>query len=126
MVADLVETHVDGFRALFFNGVVGKSDGGLVVNLHGHGGLGVAKLAEKCADGGGFLSIGIGGTYFSFGGRSHDVGHDFGNILNRSIEPRASAGGLCWIRLTVPEKIMATGAAVGTGCGKVRGVAVGV
>ena len=86
----------------------------------------MAELAEQCADGDGFLSIDIGGTDFGFSGRSHDVGHDFGHGVNRSIEMQASSGRIFRIRQTVAEKIMATGAALGTGCGKVRGVAVEV
>ena len=46
--------------------------------------------------------------------------------MNGSIEPRASAGRLCGIGRAVAEKIMATGAAAGTGCGNVQGVAVDV
>ena len=37
----------------------------------------MAEFAEQCADGDGFLSIDIGGADLDFGGRSHDVGHDF-------------------------------------------------
>ena len=92
----------------------------------GMAGWGVAKFAEQCANEYGFLSIDIGGTDFGFGGRSHDVGHDFGHGVNGSIEPLASAGRICRIGRTVAEKIMATGAAAGTGCGKVRGVAVDI
>ena len=66
--------------------------------MHGHIRLGVAEFAEQCADGGGFLSIDIGGADFGFGGRSHDVGHYFGHGVNGSIEPRASSGRLCRIR----------------------------
>ena len=85
MVADPLEEHVDGFGALLFDGVIGKSDRGLVVDLHGCGGLGVAEFPEQCADGGGFLSIDIGGADFGFSGRSHDVGHDFGHGVNGSL-----------------------------------------
>ena len=94
--------------------------------MHGRGRLAVAKFSEQCADGGGFLSIDISGTDFGFGGRSHDAGNDFGHGGNGSIEPRASCGRLCWIGRRVAEKIMVTGAAAGTGCGKVRGVVVDV
>ena len=92
--------------------------------MHGCSWLGVTEFAEQCADGDGFLSIDIVGADFGFGGRSHDVGHDFGHGVNWSIGPWASYGRLCRIRRTVTEKIMATGAAAGTGCRKVRGVAV--
>ena len=94
--------------------------------MHGCGRLGVAKFAEHCADGDGSLSIDICGVNFGFGVRSHDVGHDFGHGMNESIDPRASSGRLCRIRRTVSDKIMATGAAAGTGRGKVQGVAVDV
>ena len=67
----------------------------------------------------GFLSIDIDGADFGFGGRSHDVGHDFGHSVNGSIEPRASSGRLCRIGRAVAEKIISTGAASGTGHGKV-------
>ena len=86
----------------------------------------MAKLAEQCADGDGFLYIDIGGADFGFGGRSHDVGHGFVHGVKGSIEPWASSGRLCRIGRTVAEKIMATGASAGTGCGKVRGVPVDV
>ena len=46
--------------------------------------------------------------------------------MNGSIDPRASSGRLCWIGRTVAEKIMATGAAAGTGCGKLQCGAVDV
>ena len=94
--------------------------------MHGCGRLEKAEFADQCADGDGFLSIDIGGADFGFGGRSHNVGHDFGYSMNGSIEPWASYGRLCWIGRTVAEKIIATGAAAGTGCGKVRGVDVEV
>ena len=87
--------------------------------MHGCGQLGVAKFAEQCADDDGFLSIDIGGADFGLGDRSHEIGHDFGHGVNGSIEPRASYGRLCRISRMVTEKIMATGAAAGTGCGKV-------
>ena len=123
-VMDPVEAHVDGFGALLFDGVICKSNSGLVVYLHGCGLLGVAEFAEQCADGDSFLSIDIGGEYFGFGVQSHDVGNDFRHGVNGSIEPRESSGGICWIRQAVADKIMATGAALGVGRGKVRGVAV--
>ena len=88
--------------------------------------MGVAEFAEKCVDGDSFLSIDIGGAYFGFGGISHDIGHYFGHRVNGSIEPRASSGRICRIGRTVADKIFSTGAAAGTGCGKVRGVAVDV
>ena len=73
---------------------------------------------EQCADGDGFLSIDIGGADFGFGSRSHDVGHDFGHGMNRYIESRESAGGLYRIGRAVADKIMATSAGAGMGCGK--------
>ena len=94
--------------------------------MHGCGLMEVAEFAEQCADGEGFLSIDIGGADFGFSGRSHDFGNDFGHGVNGYIELRESSGGLCRIRRTVAEKIMATGAAAGTGRRKVQGVAVGV
>ena len=126
IVADPVETHGNGFGALLFDGVICKLDSGLVVNLHRCGWLGVAKFADHCGDGDGFLCIDIGGADFGFGGKSHDVGHDFGHGVNGSIEPWESSGRHCQIGRTVAEKIMANGTATGTGCGKVRGVAVDI
>ena len=84
----------------------------------------MAEFAEKCANGDSFLSIDITGADFGFGGRYHDVGNNFGHGVNGSIEPRASSGSIFWIERTVTKKIMATGPAVGTGCRKVRGLAV--
>ena len=81
---------------------------------------------EQCADGDDFLSIDIGGADFGFCGRYHDVGHDFGHGVNRYIEPRSCFGRLCRIWRAVAEKIMATGAALCEGRGKVQGVAVDV
>ena len=104
MVADPVETHVDCFGALLFDGAICKSDDGRVVNLHGRGRLGLAEFAEQCADGDGFLSIDIDGTNFGFGDRSHDVGHDFVHSVDGSIEPRASSWRFCRIGQTVAEK----------------------
>ena len=86
----------------------------------------MANFAEQCEDGDGFLSIDIGVTDFGFGGKSHDVGHDFRHGLNRSIETRAHFGRLCRIRRAVAEKIITPGAALCTGCRKVQGVAVDV
>ena len=86
----------------------------------------VAKFAEQCKDGSGFLSIDICGANFGFGVRSHDVGHDFRHGVNGSIETQASSARICRIRRAVAEKIMATGAALGTGSRKVRGVAVDI
>ena len=94
--------------------------------MHGRGWFGVAKFAEQCADGVGFLYIDIGGAYFGFGGISHDVVHDFVHGVNGFIDPRASSRRLFRNGRTSAEKIMATGAAAGTGCVKVRGVAVDV
>ena len=65
--------------------------------MHGPGRLGVAEFTEQCSNGGVFLSIDIGGADFGFGGRSHDVEHNFGHGVHRSIEPRASSGRLCRI-----------------------------
>ena len=92
--------------------------------MHGSGQLGVAKYAEQCAYWYGFLSIYTGGDNFGFGGRSNDVGHDFGHGVNGSIEPQASSGRLCQIRRALAEKILATSAVSDTGCGKVQSVAV--
>ena len=94
--------------------------------MHGFGRLGVAEFAEQCVYGDDFMSIDIGGADFGFGGRSHDVGHDFRYGVNGSIEARARFWRLCRIRRAIAEKIMATGAASCAGCGKVRGVAVDV
>ena len=79
----------------------------------------MAKFAEQCVDGYGFLTIDIGGADFGLGGRSHDVGHDFGHNVNVGIEPRASSGVIFWIGRAVTEKIMATGVDLGTGHRKV-------
>ena len=65
--------------------------------MHGRGRLEVAKFAEQCADGDGFLSIDIGGANFGFCGRYHDVVHDFGHSVNGSIEPRDISGRFCRI-----------------------------
>ena len=86
----------------------------------------MAEFVDQCVDWDSYLSIDIGGANFGFGGRSHDVGHDFGHGVNESIEPRVISGRQCWIGRTVAEKIMATDAAGGTGCGKVRGIAMDV
>ena len=40
--ADPVETYVNGFGTLLFDGVICKSESGLVVDLHGRGRLGVS------------------------------------------------------------------------------------
>ena len=84
----------------------------------------MAEFANQCADGDGFLSIDIGGANFSFGSRSHNVGHDFGHGVNGYIEPQASSRRLCRIGRAVADKIMATGGDLVAGGGKVRGVAV--
>ena len=125
-LVDPAEAHVDGFGALLFDGVICKSNIGWFVYLHGRVHLGVAKFAEQCADGDGFLFIDIGGADFGFGGWSHDVIHDFRHGVNGSIEPRLPFGRLFRIMQAVAEKIMATGTALCAGPGKVRGVAVDV
>ena len=94
--------------------------------MHERGRLGGGEFADQCANGYGSLSIDICGANFVFGGRSHDIGHYFGNGVNGSIEPQASSGRLFRIGRTVAEKIMATGTAADMGSGKVRGVAIDV
>ena len=46
--------------------------------------------------------------------------------MNGSIDPGTISWRLCRIGRTVAEKLMATGAAAGTGCGKIIGVAMDV
>ena len=94
--------------------------------MHGSSRLGMAELAEQCADGDDYLFIDTGGADFGLGSRSYDIGHDFGHGVNGSIKPWASSGRLCRIGQTVSEKIMATVAASDAGRGKVRGVAMTV
>ena len=51
-ISDPIKTHVNGFGAFLFDGVVGKALSSGVVNLDGGGGLWVAKLREGlCAEG---------------------------------------------------------------------------
>ena len=86
----------------------------------------MAKFTGQCADGGCFLSIDVGGADIGFDGISHDVGHDIVHGVNGSIDPGTISWRLCRIGRTVAEKLMATGAAAGTGCGKILGVAMDV
>ena len=67
-VANPVEAHVDGFRALLFDSVVGDAGGGTVVGLDWCRWLGVAEFLERGTDGAGFLAVVEEAGKFSFGG----------------------------------------------------------
>ena len=71
-ILDPVEAHVDGFGSFLFDGFVGESDGGGVVDLHGGGRLGMTHFDECRSDGDGFLAVEESGSYFGLGGGRHD------------------------------------------------------
>ena len=50
-VADPVKAYVDGFSGFLFDAIVGKADGGGVVNLDSDGWLGVTHFGECHAEG---------------------------------------------------------------------------
>ena len=56
-ILDPTKSHVDGFRSALFDGFVGDSDGGRVVNLNGRWRLLVAEFFEHVSDGLGVSAV---------------------------------------------------------------------
>ena len=75
----------------------------------------MTEFVDQCTYGDGFLFIDIVGADFGLGSISHGLGHYFGHGVNGSIEPREISGRFFRIGRTFAKKIMATGAATGTG-----------
>jgi hypothetical protein len=84
-VLDPIESHVDGFGAFLFDGVIGKSLGSRVINLHGGGWLRMTHFLESGVNGNGFLAIDVCSANCSFGGGTHDVAHNSRNGEERTI-----------------------------------------
>ena len=76
-VLDPIKTHVNCFGVLFFDGPIGKSLVGGIVNLHRGRSLRVTHFGESGANGHILLSVEISGSYFGFGRRAHHIAHDF-------------------------------------------------
>ncbi len=94
-----IEAHVDGFGALLFHGVVGKTNGSGVVYLDGRGRLWMAHFGKCGADGDGLLGVEIGSADFGLCRRAHDVGQNLADGMDRAIEGRCddrSFVGVAW------------------------------
>jgi len=84
-VFDPMETHVDGLRALLFDGVIGKTARSGVVNLHGGAWLRVAHFFQGGADGNGLLAVDVGGSDFGFSSGAHDIAKNFADSVEWSV-----------------------------------------
>ena len=56
-VANPIETHVNGFGAFLFDGIVGNARGRAVVGLDGGRWLRMPQFFEGCSDGAGLLAV---------------------------------------------------------------------
>ena len=65
-ILDPIEVHVDSFGALLFNGVVGKSFGGGVVDTDRSWWLGIPQFGQGCTNGDRLFPIDKGGSGFGF------------------------------------------------------------
>jgi hypothetical protein len=63
-----VEAHINGLRALLFDSsIIGKTDGGQVVNLNGSGGLRMVHFGKRGAYWHHFLGVDVGCADSGFG-----------------------------------------------------------
>ena len=83
-----IEVHVDGLRALLFYCIVCEAGARSVVYLDGSGRLGMAELFECGSYGDGLASRHKGCRNFGFGDRAHDVSHDLGYDVERTVDRR--------------------------------------
>ena len=67
-----------------FDGPVGKTLGGGIVDLHRGMRLRVTHFGESGANGHRFLAVEISISNFGFGHRAHHIAHDFGHGGNRA------------------------------------------
>ena len=78
-VLNLIKTHVNSFGSILFDGPVGETLSGGIVNLHWGRWLRVTHLGESGANGHKLLSVEISGSDFGFGHTAHHIAHDFGH-----------------------------------------------
>lgn len=98
-VADPVKTHIHGFGATLFDGVVCDTGGAGIVGLDGGCRLWMSHVAEGVAEHGGLFSIEEEGTKFGLGGRGEDGGHDGGVDVDGAVVGRGSVvGKRCFVR----------------------------
>ena len=84
-ILDPMEVHIHSLGALLFHGLIGKTGGGGVVNLHGCRRLGMREFLKSGADWHVVLPIKISGSDFGLGGGAdHDV-KDFSDIVDRYV-----------------------------------------
>ena len=84
-VPDSVEPHIDSFGVAVFDIIVGKSDGGLVVNLEWRCRLGVADFFKGGLYGAGLLGGEEGCPNFCLHGGAHDILHDFYQSVDHAV-----------------------------------------
>ena len=72
-ILDPIKAHIDGFGAFLLDGIVGKTDGGGVVDLHWGRRLWMPEFGECGSNRDGLLSIDVGGANFGFGCGAHYV-----------------------------------------------------
>ena len=75
-VANPVESHVYGPRALLIDSVIGDSTGGGIVGLDGSSFLSVAHFLQGGSKNLALFGVDEEASNFSFGGRGHDMFYD--------------------------------------------------
>ena len=88
-----VESHINSFCTFLFDGFVEETIGCAVVCLDRCRGLFMAQF-EKCfADGFRILAVDEDGANFCFCGGGHDISHNRGNGVDRSVGERGGRVG---------------------------------
>ena len=128
-VFDPVETHVDGFGAALFDGVIGDASGASVVGLDWSGRLRVAHFEQCGAEHGGVFGIVEECAKFGFGGGGHDGVDDGAVDVDGAVDGWRDGVGI-WSGGCVggegAEEEIAAGTGAGLGFGEVGCVAVDV
>ena len=97
-VANPVKTHVHGFGALLFDGIVGDASGGAVVGDDDGRWLLVAEFLKTSTDGTGFLGIVEEASKFGFGGGRDDFAENLARDMNGAVDFGTRVGGSGRIR----------------------------
>ena len=92
-VADPVEAHVDGFRSLLLDGVIGDAVGACVVGLDRRDGLWVAEFGERGANHASVLAVEEQGADFGFRGGAGDDAHDVAVYVDSAVSRWGSGHG---------------------------------
>jgi len=85
-VADPVKTHVHGFGAFLFDGVVGDARSSAVVSDNGSRWLGMSKFFKSDALGDGLFSVVVEASHFGFGSTGENFFKNFAGDIDGAVE----------------------------------------